>query len=88
MRLFCMSAAGGAAMRSGMSARAALCTVWTTSVPSTPFLYDDYYYYSVELAKDESAGEELTAMFEADGLSEEDTSSHTAPPVSAQPICS
>ena len=51
-----------------------------------PFLHYDYYYYSVELAKDESAGEELTAMFEADGLSEEDTSSHTAPPVSAQPI--
>lgn len=73
-------------MRSGMSARAALCTVWTTSVPSTPFLY--YDYYSVELAKDESAGEELTAMFEADGLSREDTSSNTAPPVSAQPICS
>ncbi len=52
------------------------------------FLCYDYYYYSVELAKDESAGEELTAMFEADGLSREDTSSNTAPPVSAQPICS
>ena len=37
------------------------------------FLYYDYYYYSVELAKDESAGEELTTLLEADGLSEKDT---------------
>lgn len=87
MRLFCMSAAGGAAMRSGMSARAAPYGVGDISAVHT-FLYYDYYYYSVELAKDESAGEELTAMFEADGLSREDTSSNTAPPVSAQPICS
>lgn len=50
------------------------------------FLY--YDHCSVELVEDEAAGEELTAMFEADGLSREDTSSHTAPPVSAQPICS
>lgn len=37
------------------------------------FLHYDYYYYSVELVEDEAAGEELTAMLETAGLSEEDT---------------